>query len=515
MIKHKSNFLLALLISFIILIPDILANYRWDNYASYETNVLFISILFTLALIVLTSYINKTFFIIFVSFLIGMGFFQLLYFDFFYSFLQNYDWSLMSEAEDIFGSLESIYLYVIFILSLLALFLFLLYFFIKALKLRSHPYASSLLFLITLLLASYFYTHQSTFPQKKYFSYMNTTATLFVAILHSITPEKTKKFKHYKVKKTETQKPIVILIMGESLNATKMQLYGSKYGNTPMLEKLKTDKKFQYSLAISGAVNTAVSLPIFFYMKREPLNKNIIPSNKTNILKLAKENGYKTYWLSTQKDKDYKELYPLFEYTDILKTKDDWSTPLYDDVLVNELSQIDFHQKTFLVMHLRVNHSPYENYIPKKYTKFTYQYDDYFKYKLFSYLNSITYVDNIVYSIIEYMKKNEKSFVIYFTADHGEMLGSAKENYKYGHSQLDMNCAKVPFIYYSDIYKKTLNKKEYNHYIISKMLIRDLGYELINPNEDGTYFLNGVELDGAWGYIPYTIKKTRDANESK
>jgi hypothetical protein len=37
------------------------------------------------------------------------------------------------------------------------------------------------------------------------------------------------------------------------------------------------------------------------------------------------------------------------------------------------------------------------------------------------------------------------------------------------------------------------------------MLSRDLGYKIINPNENGTYFVNGVEIDGSAGWMEYNL----------
>jgi hypothetical protein len=68
------------------------------------------------------------------------------------------------------------------------------------------------------------------------------------------------------------------------------------------------------------------------------------------------------------------------------------------------------------------------------------------------------------------------------------MLGSKAEKGKYGHAQLDVNCAKIPFLYYSDKYHKNLNKTIYNHYLISKYIANDLGYKIINPNEKGDIY---------------------------
>jgi glucan phosphoethanolaminetransferase (alkaline phosphatase superfamily) len=293
------------------------------------------------------------------------------------------------------------------------------------------------------------------------------------------------------------------MIMGESLNYKRMHLYGWDVNNTPRLDKLTKDKNFEFAKAISSGVNTPVSIVTFFNVKREPQNTNLILSQKTNLLKLAKQNGYKTYYLSMQEEGT--SISSILNYADIKKTRKDFKIH-YDEELIKELKKIPFDKKTFVVLHFRANHSPYEENTPKEFYKWNFHSKDYAKYKQNSYYDSVLYVDYLISSIINYMKKNHKNFVIYFTSDHAEMLGFPDENGKFGHSQLVLADTFVPFIYYSDKYHKNLTKKYYNHYLISKMLSRDLGYEIINPNDDGTYYVNGVEIDGSSGWINYKWK---------
>jgi len=98
----------------------------------------------------------------------------------------------------------------------------------------------------------------------------------------------------------------------------------------------------------------------------------------------------------------------------------------------------------------------------KNFYKWKFNYEDYHKYKTYSYYDSILFVDYVISSIINYMKKYHKNFIIYFTSDHAEMLGFADEKGKYGHSQLVFGDTYVPFLYYSDKFHKNLNKVVYN-----------------------------------------------------
>lgn len=512
-LSYKNNFILAFIITLFILFPDILANYHWKNYADHSFLSLILGLGFTFLLAFFITMTKKLYFVFFSLVFTLMGFIEVVYFAFFRSSMHAYTWSLIVETEDIVGSLKSIASTAVLAIALLIIFLVLLHSIELFLKPKKSRYAAFEFFLILLLLFFSVIHKSDRFPDKKYFSYINASTTLMLAVEHTLTPMKEKIFLPYSVTKNRDEKPIVIMIMGESLNSEKMHLFGFDYLDTPMLDQLKKDQNFQYKLAISGSVNTVISVPTFFHVKREPQNKELVHSNSTNLMKLAKENGYTTYWLSTQDEE--KEIKSIFHYTDVTKTRSDWAPPAYDDMLLNALKNINFNNKTFLVLHLRADHSPYENYTPPSYEKWKYDRSDYTKYKLFSYADSVLYVDHIVASVIHYMKTHHKNFVIYFTSDHGEMLGSKEENFKYGHSQLDINCAKVPFIYYSDVYKKSLDLPLYSHYAIAKMVADDLGYKVENPNEDGSYFINGVNADGKWGTIEYTLPSDSNYSDIK
>lgn len=503
LLSYKNNFILAFIVTGMILFPDMLANYHWKHYADYDLFLFVLEILSIYIFLLLFTMTKKIYFIISSFFLVSIGFVEIVYYAFFRTYMKDYDWGLIVETEDIIGSLKSIISLVMLVLFLMVIFLIILYLLEKYIKPRKNRYAKYILLLSSgiFFIGAIYNSHK--FPNKKYFSLINTSSTLVLAIAHAFSFHKEKKFLPYSVIKANSQKPIVIMIMGESLNAKKMNLFGFNYLNTPMLNQLKTDINFQYKSAVSGGVDTVISVPTFFYVKREPQNRILANSNKTNLMRLAKQNGYKTYWLSTQHEE--REIEEVFQYADVVKTRRDWAKPLYDDVLVKYLKNINFNQKTFVVLHLRANHSPYEDFTPRAYYKWKFNYNDYHKYKLFSYMNSVLYVDNLIYSIIDYMKNNEKNFVIYFTSDHGEMLGTKEEHWVYGHSQLDINCAIVPFLYYSDRYKKNLNQAIYSHYSISKMLAHDLGFTVANPNEDGSYFVNGVDTFGKWGFIHYRL----------
>jgi len=509
--KYKGNIIFAVLLTLLLLLPDFIGSLWWENYYSLNSKHTLQEIFITFIISLLISFLPKKQKIFWGLFFIALSFIQIGYFGYFRTHLPPYQIDLLfSEYKDILDSIKSIIYLIIFLIFAFIVILFVLNFFHHKTKPKTFKYTP--IILIMLLMIFPFIVNKKKIayiPNHSHFGYLNTLFAINLWITKIIFPEKSKIYETYTVKKIDRSKPIVIMIMGESLNYKRMGLYGWDVNNTPNLDKLaKTDKNFEFARAISGGVNTPVSIVTFFNVKREPQNIELLLSQKTNLLKLAKENGYKTYWLSMQEEGTSINL--IANIADILKTRKDFEKQ-YDDELLKELKKIPFDKKTFVILHFRANHSPYEEYTPKLFYKWSFNYEDYHKYKIYSYYNSVLYVDYIISNIINYMKQNLKDFVIYFTSDHGEMLGFPDENGKYGHSQLTFGDTYVPFIYYSDKFHKDLNKTYYNHYEIGKLLAKDLGYEIINPNEDNTFYINNVRIDGSAGYIHYKF----DKNNSK
>ena len=92
----------------------------------------------------------------------------------------------------------------------------------------------------------------------------------------------------------------VVVIMGESANRNFMSLYGYHIKSTPYLESLKNDKNFIYKDAISSGVVTDVGIPNFFNMIKQPDGVPQAISQNTCMFKMAKENGFQTYFYSAQ-----------------------------------------------------------------------------------------------------------------------------------------------------------------------------------------------------------------------
>lgn len=86
-----------------------------------------------------------------------------------------------------------------------------------------------------------------------------------------------------------------VLVIGESLRADVLQLYGNRYPTSPFLNSVPV--KFVGTM-VSPCFSTMCAVPHLLSLSDEKDFSKIEPEN--NIVALAKEAGFKTYWVSAQ-----------------------------------------------------------------------------------------------------------------------------------------------------------------------------------------------------------------------
>jgi len=402
--------------------------------------------------------------------------------------------------------MDSIYSILPTIIAIGIVFFIIIYLTLKLSKRVKKGYKTVNYILSTILILLPIYTHFRAYTltiSPMNFSYLNMIYASSLATGNLFHSEKEEHFKPYKVVKKYKKKRNIIVIMGESLSYKRMHLFGDDNNNTPYLDRLKNSPNFFYTKAVSCGVNTPVAVSSFFTLKREPQNISLLVNQKTNILKLAGDNGYSVAWLSMQDEG--MSISSILKYATYIKLRKDYPKGSYDETLLKDLQNINWDRDNFIVLHFRANHSPYEEYIPPKFRLHNYNRLDYPKYKIDSYNDSIIYIDYLLNKIFKYMSSTHKNFRVYFTSDHGERLGGRDDNFKYGHSELDFEVAKVPFLIYSNK-PIDIKKEPINHYQIGKMILKDLGYKLDNPNDNGqTYYINGLNRGGKSGFLEYNL----------
>lgn len=303
------------------------------------------------------------------------------------------------------------------------------------------------------------------------------------------------------------QAPIIVIVMGESLTYKHMSLFGYERPTTPELESLREDAHFVYHRAIAGGVATKVSLPAFYNVQREPGNVAHLMRYESNLLKLAKERGYKTYYISAQTPN--LSTYAGTEFADEFITQADMGEQyetLKDDVLLRQLARIDLARPVFIVLHQRNSHSPYDSSYPAGYGKYPVAGVSHHDYTVNAYDNSVRYTDHLLRAIIDDIQRRSRlPAYLFFTADHGEMMG---EGGKYGHTLLEPDVVRVPFVFYAtagadgQAVQRVRAMQAPTHYEIGQEIARLLGYKIGNPNEvSGRYYANGPDLGGMMGCL--------------
>jgi len=373
-------------------------------------------------------------------------------------------------------------------------------------KLNSSFWAIDI-FLALLLLSSIIYSSFKPFSISALnFSYLNMIYSISNFISNKFKFTNSIEFKPYRVEKIESKEKIenIVVVVGESLSSKRMGLFGYSIDNTPHLNTLKLSSNFYYEEILSGGVNTPVSIVTFFTLKREPQNIDILRKPTTNLLYLAKARGYNTYWFSMQDEG--MSISSIVEYADYIKVRGDHLEGSFDEVLIDDLKDINWSRKNFIVLHLRANHSPYEKYIPKEFRVSKYNRLDYHQYKIASYSDSVRYVDYVLDKLFKYLQTRGGDFKLYFISDHGERLGYRDDNFKYGHSELDFEVAKTPLLIYSNR-DLNISGRFRNHYRVGESILKDLGFRLINPNDNRTYYINGLNIAGGGGFLEYRLDK--------
>jgi glucan phosphoethanolaminetransferase (alkaline phosphatase superfamily) len=324
-------------------------------------------------------------------------------------------------------------------------------------------------------------------------------------------------FLDYEIVYAEPKAQNIVLIMGESTRDDYMSLFGYNVPTTPLLDKRQGEANFSCTSILSNAVSTATSLQIFFNLMLEPGNFNAVVTKQANLFKLAKKQGYKTVLISAQSST---LLYGVgTEYIDYFISREAISDELFskkrDLALIDLLDKTNLsNSKNFVVLHLRSQHTPYEdNYAHMKelaiHSDAAISQSDTATANRLRYENSMKFNDLVIDKIIDYTKlklANSGETVIFFTSDHGELLG---EKGLFGHNHLNVDCAKVPLLILglnTDINKWKLDKAA-THYDLGLSIADLMGIKISNPNTKNPKlrYIHGVNIMYPYAYLEFEI----------
>lgn len=314
---------------------------------------------------------------------------------------------------------------------------------------------------------------------------------------------------------TENPDINVIMIMGESLNRNFMSLYDYKIKTTPFLDSIKDDENFVYKKGIASGVVTDVAVPSFFNIIKRPDGVPQIISTNTCLFKMAKNNGFQTYFYSSQAQDQLAQLKSYIctkwidDYVDGTSVTKDIDKPALDTFLLDKIEQVDFSKPSFVALQQRASHTPFIDTFPKEFEIFTKDNieDKTIIQNTIDYANSIHYTDYIISQLVKKVKErtNRPTYFI-FTSDHASNVGDPNRQ---GHGRLNYDAVyQVPFFVYGINNAKVLKDKfsdfEFiSHYQMGNVVSNLLGYEekydYFNVRED--YFVCDSDISGLSGIL--------------
>ncbi len=224
-----------------------------------------------------------------------------------------------------------------------------------------------------------------------------------------------------------TEKAVVVLVIGESARAENFSLYGYQKETNPLLSKLPNVKHYK---AESCATYTTAGVKCILDYKDTGTYYEPLPN-------YLRRNGVAVFW-RTSNTGEPKIKADKFEGREELSkfAAQDSLNADYDEVLLAGLKEEILNsgkEKVFIVLHTSTSHGPtYAKKYPEKFEKFSpvctsVELSKCSRKELINaYDNTIVYTDYILARLIGELKslQDYKSSVI-FVSDHGESLGEA------------------------------------------------------------------------------------------
>ncbi|MFP5391647.1 MAG: phosphoethanolamine transferase [Gammaproteobacteria bacterium] len=241
---------------------------------------------------------------------------------------------------------------------------------------------------------------------------------------------------------------IVVLIIGETMRADHLGLYGYARDTTPKLGKIASELVIFRDMAAS-ANSTFVALPNIASVKT--------PKGMLDVATIFRSAGFDTAWLSNQASHVYQSDARLKRFSEM-----NWnSSNRLDQELVPELAEVlkQEGERKFIVLHLIGSHYPYDLRYPESMRVFRptesevkggFRPANKANY-VNSYDNSILATDDMVARVIDMVRASGKPSVVALTADHGENLYDDKRN-KILHSNPEASRAEafVPLVIWAN-----------------------------------------------------------------
>ncbi|OPY80502.1 MAG: Phosphoethanolamine transferase EptA [Syntrophus sp. PtaU1.Bin005] len=231
---------------------------------------------------------------------------------------------------------------------------------------------------------------------------------------------------------TDTDRELIILVIGEAARADRFSLNGYRRGTNPLLSKQDVTS---FTNMYSSGTSTAFSVPCMFSIFPRDNYSESKGKSHENLLDILARAGVNVLW--RENNSDSKGVADRIPYQDYKKSKvnTDCDVECRDEGMLAGLQEYINAQKKgdiVIVLHQMGNHGPayYKRY-PASFEKFTpacktNQLDECTNEEISNaYDNAILYTDYFLNRVIELLKSNSNRFetAMLYMSDHGESLG--------------------------------------------------------------------------------------------
>ncbi|MCW9715056.1 phosphoethanolamine transferase [Avibacterium sp. 21-594] len=307
----------------------------------------------------------------------------------------------------------------------------------------------------------------------------------------------------------------IIFLLGESESAKHVSYFGYNFADrqtTPFLTQFaQSDAQPLVKETYSAGLLTAITLPSLFNAIQYPNGLAQISKGTTNLFRLAKQQGYQTYFYTAQSQEDMDLLNLLGKtWIDELKYPTDlgfgFKQHMSDRELLPLLKKIDLQGGNhFIILHQRGSHMPYGKILTAEQKVFGDQTAN------DEYDNTIYATDQLMKEIIHYLAQQPtQDWLFVYTSDHGQFVTPERHI----QATMDEDNYLVPTVLYSpDSVIQQQLQQDFSqcdrlfHQQISTLLLNLFGYKQeISSCKLG--YVNNNDLTGDQGYLkispPYT-----------
>jgi len=311
----------------------------------------------------------------------------------------------------------------------------------------------------------------------------------------------------------------LVVILGESINLNHMSLYGYPKSTTPFLESLQNQPGFFKEKGVACGVSTDVAVPLLINGLCSPGAMPQIVSTNSCLFRLAKTNGYQTWFMTAQAGDSTKGIlnYLCPKYIDHFYHPQNliedagYYTHLKDMELVEILDRVDWSKKNFILLQQRSSHTPYGENYPKSMERFPKIKGERTSEKVIrTYDNSLAYSDEFFKRTIEkVLAKSPGPVMFLLTSDHGEAMG---EGGRFGHLRLFKEQYMVPWLFYQSgggewVSRLQEAKRPLSHVDFHRLAAGILGYEWKGFTPQEKTMVLGTDIFGYAGYLRLLLQK--------